>query len=340
MRAAVFHGPAGFQIEEAPYPVLEKDGVIVKVKDCGICGSDLHFYRMTRQSGMIIGHEFSGDVVEVGSEVKNVKAGDRVVAAAGRGCGQCYWCLTGQYIHCSKLKFVGYAIQGAFAEYVSIPAFSMGVYASRLADSTSYEEGATAEPLAVALYAVQQVNPRPSDTVVVIGLGIIGICIVKILKSLGVKQIIAGGRRPGRLQAARNNGADIVVDADSEDLVRVVKDLNQSKGADIVFECAGTPASLEQSLSIVHRGGKIEMVGLYEQQMNWNPSILAANDITLVGCGLKWDLPGAVKLIEQGTVDTRPMITHKFPLEKIDRAFQTQMSDPQAIKVMVEIEST
>jgi (R,R)-butanediol dehydrogenase / meso-butanediol dehydrogenase / diacetyl reductase len=338
VKAAVFHAPQDFAIEDVPYPRLERDGVIIKVRDCGICGSDLHFYHQSMKGRAILGHEFSGDVVEIGAEVNGVARGDRVVACAGRGCGKCWWCQHGDYIHCSKLGFVGYAIQGAFAEYVSVPAFSMDKYAAKLPASLTYEDGATAEPLAVALYAVNQMDPQADDTVVVIGLGIIGICIVQILKSLGVKQIIASGRRSERLQAARSGGADIVVDAAREDLVSVVKELNSGKGADIVFECAGNAASFEQAMHITHRGGKIDIVGLYEQPFSWNPSSIATTDITLVGCGLRWDLPGAAALMQQGKVNTRPLVTHRFPLERIREGFETQANDKSAIKVMIKVQ--
>jgi 2-desacetyl-2-hydroxyethyl bacteriochlorophyllide A dehydrogenase len=337
LRAAVFHTPQQFRIEEVPYPRLEPDGVIVKVKDCGICGSDLHFFNRWRQDGAIRGHEFSGDIVDIGAEVTGVKKGDRVVAASGRGCGTCYWCRQGQYIHCSQLKFVGVGIQGAFAEYVSIPAFSLDQYAARLPDPLTYEEGATAEPLAVAWYAVSQVNPQPEDTVVVIGLGIIGLFIIQILRSMGVKQIIASGRREKRLHLAKEGGASIVVDAAREDIVPVVKGLNSNKGADIVFECAGTPATFEQSLKIAHRGGKIDVVALYEEPVTWNPGFIASNDLTLIGCGLRWDLPGAVRLMKQGKVNAQSLITHYFPLEKIQEAFEIQQRDKDAVKVILEI---
>jgi L-iditol 2-dehydrogenase len=121
----------------------------------------------------------------------------------------------------------------------------------------------------------------------------------------------------------------------SKDVVPLVNELTNGKGADIVFECAGSPATYQQALDMVHRGGKIDVVGLYEQPVNWNPSSIVSKDITLVGCGLKWDIPGAVRLLGDGKVDTRTMITHEFPLEKIKEAFETQLKDPQAIKVLL-----
>jgi len=335
MKAAVFIGERQFKIEDLPVPVAEPDGVVVRVRASGICGSDLHLYRHARDVRLIFGHEFSGDVVAVGERVVGVKAGDRVTAMSGRGCGECYFCRRGDIVHCSKLQLLGYGVPGAMAEYVSIPFFKMGVYAAILPGHINYEEGATAEPLSVALYAVDQMQPQAEDTVVVIGLGIIGLCIIQILKSRGVKNVIASGRRATRLKLAGDCGAAVVVDAEKADVVRVVRNFTGGTGADIVFECAGTPDTFRQSLEIVHRGGKINIVGLYEQPVNWSPSIIVSNDITLVGCGLKFDIPGAVSLLAERKVDTRPFITHEFPLERIKEAYDTQLQNKEAIKVVV-----
>ncbi len=335
MKAAIFHTPQDFRIEDIPYPRIEPDSVIIKVKECGICGSDLHFFNSWKQDGTLLGHEFSGDVAEIGSQVTGVKIGDRVVAAGGRGCGKCYWCRNGQYIRCSQLRFVGYAVPGAFSEYCAVPAFKIGEYAAKLPNSISYQVGATAEPLAVALYAVNQTRPQPEDTAVVIGLGIIGLCVIQILKARGIRQIIASGRRDLRLKMAKQGGAHVVVNAARDDVVQSVMKATATKGADIVYECAGNETAFNQALQMTHRGGIIDVVGLYEQPVTWNPSLIAGNDLSLIGCGLRWDLPGAVKLLKNGTVSTEKMITHRFPLEKIKEAFLTQQNDKDAIKVMM-----
>jgi len=282
-----------------------------------------------------MGHEFAGDIVEIGSEVKGLKKGDRVVAMGGKGCGECYWCKQGDYIRCSKLGFIGYAMPGAFAEYVAVPSVKLGQYVAKLPAKLTYEEGAAAEPLAVALYAVQQAQPNPEDVVVVLGLGIIGLCIVQILRSLGIKQIFASGHRDKRLKLAKQSGAEVVVDASKEDIVPVVAAKSGGRGADIVFDVAGFESTFHQALHMTHRGGKIELVGLYSKSFDWNPSVLVSNDISLLGCGLKWNLPGAVNLIETGKVDVKPFITHRFPLSNIKEAFTTQINSADAIKVLV-----
>ncbi len=335
MKAAFFIGNRNFSIEEVPFPRAEPDGVVVKVQASGICGSDLHLYRHAQDGRMVFGHEFSGDIVEIGAQVKGVNPGDRITVMSGRGCGKCDFCRQGDIVHCSQLQMLGYAVPGAMAEYVSVPFFNFGVYSAKVPENVSYEMAATAEPLSVALYAVNQLQPRPGDTVVVIGLGIIGLCIIQILRSRGVTDIIASGRRTNRLKWAGASGARIVVDAVQEDIVTAVKKLTSNKGAKMVFEVAGTPEAFKQSLEIVHRGGKVNVVGLYEQTVTWNPGFIAMNDLTLVGCGLKFDIPGAIELLKSGKVDTRPYITHQFPLSNIKEAYDTQLENREAIKVLV-----
>ena len=148
--------------------------------------------------------------------------------------------------------------------------------------------------------------------------------------------IIASGRRSNRLKLAEESGAKVIVDAAVEDVVPRVRQLTSGTLADSVFEVAGTPDTFNQSLEVVHCGGKVDVVGLYEQSVNWNPGVIAMHDVTLVGCGLKWDIPGAVELMKSGKVDTRPYVTHRFPLEKTKEAYDTQLENRDAIKVLVE----
>lgn len=335
MKAAVLHDARDVIIEDLPEPVVEPDGVIIKVKACGICGSDIHLYGRGGRGDTVMGHEFSGDVVEVGTDVTGVEVGDRFVAMSGRGCGKCYWCQQGQWISCKRMMLLGYGIQGAFAEYVAIPHFRLGEFAARLPESLTYEEGATAEPLSVALHAVEQTQPQSGDSIVVIGAGVIGLCVVQILKSMGISQIIVSGHREGRLNIARESGASTVVDAAKENVVPIVNELTSGKGADIVFECAGLSTTFQQAMEMVHRGGKVDLVGLYGQPINWNPTFIVGNDVTLIGCGLQFELPGAIDLLQRGKVNTKPMITHQFPLDSIKEAFETQINAQDAIKVLV-----
>src|SRR3990172_9036897 len=337
MKAAVYHGVQDIGVEDVPEPKIEPGAVIMKVHACGICGSDIHSYqRGPRRPGMVPGHEFSGDIVEVGAGITGVKKGDRVVAMSGRSCGECYWCKRGEITRCSKLVMVGLGIPGAFAEYVFVPNFSLGRYAAKLPANLTYEEGATAEPVAVGYHAVVQTGPRPGDSCVVIGCGFIGLAIIQILKSMGVKQVIASGHRPKRLQLAKESGADLVVDGAKEDIVPIVKELTGNKGADIVFEVAGTETTFRQSVQMVRKGGQIDVVGLYGQPFPLSPSAFGG-DVSLINCGLRWDLPGAVDLMKKGKVHAKPLISHQFPLSQVKQAFDTANKEPDAVKVVVNI---
>jgi threonine dehydrogenase-like Zn-dependent dehydrogenase len=271
----------------------------------------------------------------VGKNVKGVKKGERFVAITGRGCGECYWCRQGEWIRCSKMQLLGYGMDGGFAEYVSVPNFSPGKYAERLPEAIPYEIGATAEPLSVGLYAVNKTAPKPGDDVVVIGAGVIGLSVIQVLRAKGIKSIIVSGRRAARLALAKVCGATKVVDASVENILPVVEQLTHGKGADVVFECAGNAGSFEQAQRMTHRGGKIGVVGLYEQPVTWNPVNIVTNDIDFIGIGLRFDLPGAIALMKAGKVDTRPLITHQFPLSQVKQAFETQATSPDAVKVLV-----
>lgn len=203
-----------------------------------------------------------------------------------------------------------------------------------LPETLTYEEGATVEPLSVALYSVTKAQPQREDTAVVLGAGMIGLCVIQVLKALGVSQIIVSGRRPKRLQLAKESGADVVVDADQEDIVSVVRELRSERLADVVFECAGSPTTFQQSIEMVHKGGKVALVGIYEQPITWNPSIVVGRDVTLIGC-LGEDFPGTVDLLQTGKAKTKPLITHEFPLDRAKEAFETALEAQDAIKVLL-----
>lgn len=336
MKAAVFQGPREIKIEDVPDPKVEPDGVVVKVKAAGICGSDLHPYKLA-SAKMTFGHECSGDVVEVGANVTGIEVGDRVTAIPARPCGQCHWCQQRLLLHCPNLVLPpGRNLPGAMAEYVSIPVARWGDFETvvKLPESLSYEIGATAEPLGVALFSIAKAQPRPEDTVVILGAGMIGLCAVPVLKAMGVSQVIVSGRRAKRLQLAREYGADLVVDAAREDIVPIVEQATSGRGADIVLECAGVSATFEQAVAMTHRFGKIALVGIFEEPIGWNPNIAVVRNTTLIGC-LGSDPRSSVDLLTSGKVDTMPLITHEFPLDRAQEAFETQLTADDAVKVLL-----
>ncbi|MCX7981528.1 MAG: alcohol dehydrogenase catalytic domain-containing protein [Syntrophales bacterium] len=334
MKAAVLKKAKEIKVEEVPYPTLESHGVIIKVKACGICGSDLHVYKRNDKSGTIFGHEFCGEIVEVGKEVKDIKPGMRVTAVGFKPCGACFWCQQGKGYRCSHMELIGYEFPGAMAEYVHVPFAVLGRTIFPLPEELSYLEGASVEPLSISYFSVNRAQPKPEDTVLVIGLGVIGLYAVQVLKALGVKRIIASGRRPARLEAARSLGADLLIDAARENTIDRVMEYTGQVGVDIVIECAGQQRTFDESIAVVKGGGKVMLVGVYEEPLRWDPLSVIAKNISLIGC-LGGNFPACINLLKTGQVQAIPLITHTFPLEEAAEAFRTQLVDPNAIKVML-----
>jgi 2-desacetyl-2-hydroxyethyl bacteriochlorophyllide A dehydrogenase len=334
MKAAVMHGAKDIRTENVPDPVCELHGVIIKVNACGVCGSDLHVYKRNDQQGTIFGHEFSGDIVEVGSQVQDIKTGMRVTAVGFRPCGDCFWCQQGKMHRCSDMDILGYQFPGAMAEYVHVPFAALGRSIFPLPEELTYEDGASVEPLSISYFSVNRAQPKESETIAVIGLGVIGLYAIQALKSMGVGKILVSGRRPSRLTTAKICGADVVIDAAKDDVVKAIMGKTANLGVNTVLECAGTQTTFEQSVAIARGGGKIMLVGIYEEPLKWEPLLAISKNITLIGC-LGGNFPASIELLKSGKVKTKDMITHRFSLDQAAEAFRTQLEDPAAIKVMI-----
>jgi len=330
MKAAVMHGAKDIRTDIVPDPVLEPHGVIIKVRACGICGSDLHVYK-TDEQGIIFGHEFGGDVVEVGSEVEGITTGMRVTAVGFKPCGECFWCAQGKGHRCSNMALLGYQFPGAMAEYVHVPFAAIGRTVFPLPDEVSYEEAASVEPLSISYFSVNRAQPKENESIAVTGLGVIGLYAIQVLKTRGVAQIVASGHRPSRLEAGTICGADIVIDAEKDDVVEAAMEATGKMGVNTVIECAGKQVTFDQSVAMARGGGKVMLVGVYEEPLTWDPSPIIAKNLSLIGC-LGGNFPASLELIRSGQIDVKPLITHRFSLDDAAEAFKTQLSDPSAIR--------
>jgi 2-desacetyl-2-hydroxyethyl bacteriochlorophyllide A dehydrogenase len=334
MKAAVLTQARKIETQEVAYPVLEPQGIIVKVKACGVCGSDLHVYKSEGKEGTIFGHEFSGDVVEVGSQVKGIAAGMRVTAVGFRPCDECFWCRQGKGHRCSNMALLGYQFPGAMAEYVHVPFAALGRSVFPLPEEMTYEDGASVEPLSISYFSVNRAQPKESEAIAVIGLGVIGLYAIQVLKALGVAKILASGRRSSRLEAAAALGADVVIDAAKDDAVKAVMEATADMGVNTVIECAGQQTTFDQSVAMARGGGKIMLVGVYEEPLTWDPLPVIGKNLSLIGC-LGGNFPAAIDLLKTGKVTAKPLVTHSFPLEQAAQAFEAQLKDQRAIKVMI-----
>ena len=223
------------------------------------------------------------------------------------------------------------------AEYVHIPYAAVGRTVFPLPEALSYEDAASVEPLSISYFSVNRAQPKEDETIAVLGLGVIGLYAVQVLKAKGVSKIVTSGRRDARLEAAKICGADIVIDAAREDVVDAAMKATQKMGVNTVIECAGVQATFDQSIEMARGGGKIMLVGVYEQPLTWDPMQVIAKNLSLIGC-LGGNFPASIELLNSGEVNAKPMITHRFSLDQAADAFRAQLSDPGAIKVMFTME--
>ncbi len=312
-------------------------GVVVRIKACGICGSDLHFYQrggVKVKPGTIMGHEFSGDVVAVGKAVKDIRVGDRVAGASLMVCGKCAWCKSGQYYLCRDILMGGLDFHGAYAEYATVPLAVPGQTVFQLPDSLSYEAGALIEPLGVGIFAARRAEPAPTDTVVIFGAGMIGLAALAAFKSSGVSMLLVSELAPKRRQAALDIGADIVIDAGSEDVLARIMQGTGGKGADIAVECTGLRKPFLQALRSLRIDGKLMQVGVFDTAFEFNPVTITTRNLRVIGC-LGGDYPASLQLLGSGKVRSDSYITHFFPLKDINQAFETQADTGESIKVML-----
>jgi threonine dehydrogenase-like Zn-dependent dehydrogenase len=328
MKAAVYHGPRDIRVESVPRPTPGPNELLVAVRACGICGSDLHTYRygifedlgrtIEGHEGRLMGHEFAGVVAEVGSGISGVKAGDRL-GGIGRG---------------------------AYAEYVIVEVDERSFHP--LAPHVSFEEAATLEPFATSLHGVGQAAPRAGETVVVLGAGIIGLGAVQAIKATttGVRVIVIDGT-PSRLEMAERVGADDVVDFTQGDPVEQVLALVGEQeiprlgfrggNVDAVIDCAGAPNSSQQGLEMLKQeDGRLVLVALFEHPGPLDRNVIVRKHVRLQG-SWAWttaDFKRGLDLLTRGVVDRRMLVSHEFALDQAAEAFAVQ-EQGQAIKVVV-----
>jgi len=351
MKAAVKTAAGDFEIKQVPVPeITQPDYVLAKVRAAGVCGSDLHFWKVPRPEivGRITGHELAGDVVEVGDAVTNVKPGDRVGIESVVSCGKCYWCRVGQYHLCPDLgKIRSATLARAFGEYVAGP--SEKVYP--LPDHVGYAESAIMDVYGTSVHAVNRTEIRMDQTVVIIGAGPIGMSLLDLVNVAGAKGIITDIIDFPLEFAKKTFGAYETINTAKEDPVKKVMGLTNGRGADIVYECVGGRAAtttLPQAVSLVRRKGKIALIGglssdLPPLKLDWPKVHWGEIDIVPVSGFYFWgndpEFQIVSDLLADGKLHATEMITHRFPLEKINEAFETAANKEKtkAIKVVLEL---
>ena len=340
MKALVKYAPGNGNLDllDVAEPECAPDRVKVEIAFCGVCGTDLHVMHDTFRNfpPVILGHEFSGTVVEIGSNVRGVTLGERVtvLGATAVHCGQCAYCRSGHFIFCKDRRGMGHGVNGAFAQYVVVRPDQL----YRIPENFSMAEAAVSEPFAAVVQAVAELTPvRPGETVLVSGPGPIGLLALKLLVSQGVRTIVAGA--PGdvdRLAAAKAMGAAETVNVGERDAAEAVRDLTHGAGADVVFECAGHHGSVRNCMEAARPMGRYTQIAICGREITFPIDLLFYKQLTMQGSitytAGTWDR--MMKIFAQGKIRFDDLISTKLPISEWRQAFDL-CQDKKALKVLM-----
>lgn len=332
--------PGCVEIREMPEPEITPDQVLLKVRAVGICGSDLEMYHhlisFPVNPPVILGHEFSGTVVEVGADVRDFKPGDRVVSeTASYICGECYECRTGAYNQCSKRRGFGVLAHGADAPYVAVRQGAL----HHVPGNVDLAEAALTEPLCVTFQAlVVKSRIRPGDTVVVLGPGPIGLMATQMARVCGASAIVLAGlpSNARRLELGLSLGATHIVDLSRDDIQALVKELTRGRGADLIVDAAGPAATVKLAMDLVRREGQITKIAWGPKPLDLSLDPLIAKAVTLQGTFSHtydtWER--ALRLEASGQVKLRELISHRVLLQDWQSAFRA-LESGEAVKALI-----
>jgi L-iditol 2-dehydrogenase len=337
MRVAVYYNNHDVRVEERPVPKIGPGEMLVKMVASGICGSDVMEWYRIKKAPLVLGHEMTGEIVEVGAGVEAYRVGQRVFVSHHVPCNTCRYCLSGNHTACKTLHATNYD-PGGFAEYVRVPRLNVDRGVLVLPDEVSYEEGCFIEPLGCVVRAQRVARLQPGHTVLVLGSGISGLLHINLARAVGAGRIVATDIAPYRLEAARRFGADHVLDA-REDVPARLRELNDGRGADVVFICAGALSAHRQALKSVEPGGVVQYFAPTEPGVELPIPVndFWRNSVTLLPSygAAPADLAIALELIRFRRVAVAEMITHRLPLEQIQEGFRLVAEARESIKVIV-----
>ena len=342
MKALLLTESMKLELTDMPQPTPGPEDVLIRVKACGICGSDIHGWDGSsgrRIPPLVMGHEAAGEVAAVGKNVTRFKAGDAVTFDSMISCGNCQFCRRGDANLCDNRRVLGvscgeYRQHGAFAEYVVVP--ERITYAIPASLPSHY--AAMVEPVSVAVHAVERTPLKIGDTAVVVGSGMIGLLIIQVLRLAGCGRILAVDLDDKRLALACQLGADEAIHAGNQDAVAMIHERTGGGGADLAIEAVGNSATVKTAVESVRKGGKVTLVGNLKPEIEFPLQSVVTREIDVLGsCACSGEYPVCIDLLARGAINVEPMITARAPLEDGADWFQRLYEgEPGAMKVMLE----
>ncbi len=334
-------GPGHLELRDVPVPQIASDDVLIRVHACGICGSDLKIQddQHPYTPPVIVGHEFAGEIAEAGAAVTGWAIGDRVVSEQHtRACGHCRQCLTGNAFACAFKRAPGYFVDGAFAEFIKVPAWLL----HRIPDNLSFVEAAFTEPSAVAAHGVlDRTGIAPEDVVLVLGCGPIGLVAAKMAQAVGASKVIITGverDEKARLPKARELGIDYVVNTAQADLAALVTDLTGGEGVDVVVELSGAPSAISQGIRLVRRLGRVSIIGqppADEIAIPYREALFRALTVSFSYSSKYTSWERVLSWFARGAIRPAQFVTHVLRLAEWERGFELSRSG-EAVKVVLE----
>ncbi len=343
MKAAVLETLEKIVVKEVSIPPIKKGEMLVKIRSCAVCGSDIRIYHQGNprvKPPQIIGHEIAGEIVEIGERIENFKVGDRVAIGADVPCGVCKFCKNGLGNNCSINYAIGYQFPGGFAEYIHTNETTVNYGPlHRIPENLSFDEASLAEPLACSLNGYELANLKIGDTVVIIGAGPIGLMLVELARNIGAGRIILSQRSKERLKIARKFSADTFISSSEENLVERVMEETKGEGADVVMVACANPSAQEEALEIVGHRGRVNFFGGLppgSTRIKIDSNLIHYKECFVLGS--HGSVPRhhkiALDLLSRGAVKGKDFITHHYNLDDIKEAFGAAEAH-QGLKVIV-----
>lgn len=342
MKAMLLTEYKNLEITEMPDPEIGDNDVLVEVRACGICGSDIHGYDGSsgrRIPPLIMGHEAAGVIVQKGAHVSEFDLGDRVTFDSTVSCGECKYCRSGNINLCDRRKVLGvscgeYRQHGAFAQYVAVPQNIL----YKIPEGLAFEHAAMIEAVSIAVHAANRAPVKLGDTAVVVGSGMIGLLVIQAIRLAGCSRVIAVDLDEDRLRLAQELGADFTFNPKSVDIVESVKSVTGGKGADIAIEVVGATTTIQTAIEATRKGGSITLVGNLAPKVEVPLQAIVTRELTLYGsCASNGEYPACIDLLERGDIKVEPLITAKASLEEgpgfFDRLYN---GEPGAMKVILQ----
>ena len=342
MRALLLSEYKRLSVVDMPIPAIADDEALVRVKACGVCGSDIHGYDGStgrRIPPLVMGHEAAGVIARVGGRVAGFEAGDRVTFDSMVSCGTCHFCRDGQINLCDNRMVLGvscgdYRRHGAFAEYVAVPARIL----YKLPDTLSFERAALTEAVSIAVHAVNRRLPAAGEIVVVVGAGMIGVLTIQVLKAKGARTIVAVDVDAQKLDLARQMGATHLIDANAVDVPETVAGLTGGRGADVAYEVVGHGDTVASAIRSVRKGGTVVVIGNLSSTVELPLQSMVTREVSVLGsCGSNGEIPECIDLLARGVIEVDPIISLTAPLDAAPALFaRLYDGDNTLMKVIIQ----